>query len=97
MKPLVIIYWSRLAMGILASLISALIATLSAEMSYTTFLNGLTVALFVYILSYYGFKAKFHNAVEKQSKIMSQGIGMFFISWAAFFVLFYSILTMNSL
>jgi len=32
------------------------------------------------------------NKVEKQSKIMTMGIFMYFIAWTAFFILFYSIL-----
>jgi heme/copper-type cytochrome/quinol oxidase subunit 2 len=54
--------------------------------------NGLTIALLIYLLSYYVLKAKFLNKVEKQSKIMTMGIFMYFIAWAVFFILFYSIL-----
>jgi hypothetical protein len=32
------------------------------------------------------------NKVEKQSKIMTMGIFIYFIAWAAFFILFYSIM-----
>jgi len=92
MKPLVLIYWTRLALGIIAALISALLATMQSEVSLYTFLNGITIALLVYIISYYALKAKFYNKVEKQSKIMSMGIGIYFIAWAVFFILSYSII-----
>jgi len=91
-KTLVLIYWTRLALGIVAALISALLATMQSASSLNTFLNAITIALLVYIISYYALKVKFHNKVEKQSKIMSMGIGIYFISWAVFFILSYSII-----
>lgn len=92
MKPLVLIYWLRLGLGIIAASLSTLLALLSDELSYTTFINGLTIALAVYLLSYYLLKAKFAAKVEKQSKIMSQGIGIYFLTWVVFWILIYSIL-----
>jgi hypothetical protein len=91
-RPLVLIYWTRLALGIIAALISALVATNLDVLDFTTFTTSLTIALLVYLLSYYALKAKFYNKVEKQSKIMSMGIGIYFIAWAVFFILSYSII-----
>jgi hypothetical protein len=91
-KPLVVIYWIRLALGIVAAVISAFVATLSAPYDFSTFLNGITVALAIYLISYYVIKGKYMNKVEKQSKIMTQAIFMYFIAWAVFFILFYSLL-----
>lgn len=93
MNPLVVIYWTRLALGIVAALISALVATMQSASSLSTFMNGITIALLIYLISYYVLKAKFYNKVEKQSKIMTTGIGIYFISWIVFFILSYSILT----
>ena len=92
MKPLVIIYWIRVALSIVADAISAVVATLFDAFSFNTFLNSITIALLIYILSYYLLKAKFINKVEKQSKILTQAIFMYFIAWAVFFILFYSII-----
>ena len=92
MKPLVIIYWIRVTLSIIAAAISAVVATLFDAFSFNTFMNGVIIALLVYLLSYYVLKAKFMNKVEKQSKIMTMGIFMYFIAWTAFFILFYSIL-----
>lgn len=92
MKPLVVIYWTRVALSIVAAAISAVVATLFDAFSLNTFLNSVTIALLVYLLSYYVLKAKFMNKVEKQSKILSMGIFMYFMAWAVFFILFYSIL-----
>jgi len=92
LKPLVIIYWIRVALSIVAAAISAVVATLFDAFSFNTFLNSITIALLIYILSYYLLKAKFINKVEKQSKILTQAIFMYFIAWAVFFILFYSII-----
>ena len=92
MKPLIAIYWARLGLGIVAAVLSALLAAMQGELSYTTFMNGLTLALVVYLVSYYVFKAKFRAKVEKQSKIMTMGIGIYFFTWIVFMVLFYTIL-----
>ncbi|MBN1357683.1 hypothetical protein JW988_02840 [Candidatus Bathyarchaeota archaeon] len=92
MKPLEIIYWIRVILAIVAGVISAVVATLFGAAEFNTFLNGVTIALAIYLISYYALKAKFANQVEKQSKIMSMGIFMYFIAWAVFFILFYSIL-----
>ena len=92
MKPLENIYWTRVGLSIVTGGISAFVATLFESNSFNTFLNGVTIALAVYLISYYVLKAKFMNKVEKQSKIMTMGIFIYFIAWAVFFILFYSIL-----
>jgi hypothetical protein len=92
LKPLEIIYWTRVALSIVAAGISAYVATFFSPSEFNTFLNGITIALAIYLVSYYVLKAKFASQVEKQSKIMSMGIFIYFIAWAVFFVLFYSIL-----
>ena len=92
MRPLVLIYWTRLALSILAGAISALVSTMLNENSISTFINGLTIALLLYLLTYYVFKAKFRDKVEKPTKIMTMGIFMYFIAWAVFFILFSTIL-----
>ncbi|MEM2098420.1 MAG: hypothetical protein QXU99_01550 [Candidatus Bathyarchaeia archaeon] len=92
MKPLVVIYWLRLGLGIVSAILSTLLSLLRDELSYTTFLNGLTLALAVYLISYYVIKAKFLTKVEKQSKIMTQGIGIYFFTWLVFWILIYSIM-----
>jgi len=38
-------------------------------------------------------KAKFAAKIEKQSKIMTMGIFMYFLAWAVFFVLTFSFLS----
>jgi hypothetical protein len=78
-------------LGIVAAGVSTLIALLRDELSYTTFVNGITVALAIYLISYYILKAKFATKLEKQSKIMTQGIGLYFFTWLVFWILIYTI------
>jgi hypothetical protein len=85
------IYWIRVALSIVAAAISAVAATFFDPYSINTFINGITIALLIYLVSYYALKALFLNKVEKQSKIMTMGIFIYFIAWAVFFILFYSI------
>jgi hypothetical protein len=91
-KQMVIIYWLRLVLGIVAAGVSTLITLLRDEIGYTTFVNGITVALAIYLISYYILKAKFATKVEKQSKIMTQGIGIYFFTWLVFWILIYTII-----
>lgn len=92
MKPIEVVYWIRVALSIVAGIISAVVATFLNAAEFNTFLNGVTIALVIYLISYYVLKAKFANQVEKKSKIMSMGIFIYFIAWAVFFILIYSIL-----
>ena len=91
MKPLVMIYWIRVALAIVAAAISTVITLMFGERGIRTFLNGLTIALLVYLITYYIIKAKFGNQIEKKSKIMTMGIGIYFFTWILAWVLIYSI------
>lgn len=92
MKPLEKIYWIRVTLSVIAGVISAIVATFLDASEFNTFLNGITIALVIYLISYYVLKAKFSSQVEKKSKIMSMAIFIYFIAWAVFFILFYTIL-----
>lgn len=92
MRPLVIIYWLRLVLGIIAAGISTALALVGDELSTTTFINGITTTLAIYLVSYYIIKAKFATKVEKQSKLMTQGIGVYFFTWLVFWILIYTII-----
>ncbi len=92
MKPLVTIYIARFILGVIAAAISTAITMLYDTGSYTIFLNGITTALALYLVSYYILKAKFAAQVEKQSKIITMGIGIYFFTWLVFWVLMYTLL-----
>jgi hypothetical protein len=91
MTPVVQLYWVRVSLGILAAALTAVVATfLGNPTEISALFNCVSVAIIVYFISYYVLKAFYRNKIEKQSKILSTGIGMYFFSWLAFFVLFYS-------
>ena len=91
MTPVVQLYWIRIVLGIIAAAISAVVAILIGNATdISTLLNSVTIAVIIYLLSYYFFKATYKNKIEKQSKILSTAIGMYFFTWIAFFVLFYT-------
>jgi hypothetical protein len=91
MTPIVQLYCIRIVLGIVAAALSAAAAFLMGNAAETsTFINCLTVALLVYLLTYYILRAMYKNKIEKQSKIMSTGVGMYFFAWIAFLILFYT-------
>jgi len=90
MTPVVQLYWLRVTLGIVAAVITAFAALLGNPTDISTLFNSVSIAIIVYFISYYVLKAFYKNKIEKQSKILSTGIGMYFFAWIAFFVLFYT-------
>jgi PKD repeat protein len=78
------IYIIRVGFGILAALIAALVVDLKAG---TPLINGISVALAVYLVSYYIIKWQFMNKVEKPTKIFTMGIGAYFLVFIMIWVL----------
>lgn len=85
MKTLNIIYILRVLFGILAAIIAALVVNLKVG---TPLINGISVALAVYLVTFYLIKWKFMNKVEKPTKIFTMGIGAYFLAFILFWVLF---------
>ncbi|MCW3996459.1 MAG: hypothetical protein NWE98_09990 [Candidatus Bathyarchaeota archaeon] len=93
MTPIVQLYWIRVSLGIVAAVITALYAAyLGSATELTTLLNCISIAIIIYFISYYVLKPFYKTKIEKQSKILSTGIGMYFFAWFAFLVLFYTII-----
>ncbi len=91
MTPVVQLYWLRVALGIVAGAITAAIAALfGSAIDVTTLVNSITVALLIYFVTYYILRGFYKTKIEKQSKILSTAIGMYFFAWLSFFVLFYT-------
>lgn len=96
MKPLEMVYWLRFALGFVASLvcvgyvIAAFGMPFPTEGVSTIFLNGMALAIILYLISYYALKAKFQLQVQKTQKIFTTGIGIYFLSWIVFFALLYT-------
>ena len=95
MTPVVQLYWLRVVLGIVAGAITGVISAYfggaAAMIEITTLVNSITVALLIYFVTYYILRGFYKNKIEKQSKILSTAIGMYFFSWLSFFVLFYTV------
>ncbi|MGD0496725.1 MAG: hypothetical protein ABSB28_11935 [Candidatus Bathyarchaeia archaeon] len=97
MKPLETVYWLRFGFGIMAALVCigygiAANAISSTTFQYNLLLNSVSLAIIVYVLSYYVIKARFRLKVQKTQKLLTTGIGIYFLSWIAFFALLYTML-----
>ncbi len=96
MKPLDVIYWTRFALGAVAAVLCAgyVIAAYGtpfpADWQITIFFNSMSIAIIVYIISYYVVKGKFKDKVSKTSKLFTTGIGVYFLSWLVFYALIYT-------
>jgi len=88
MKPLTIIYWTRVLIGVVAAVISTLLGNIWVDINL---LNGLTIALLVYIVTYYIYKPLFLTKVEKPSKILTTGIFAYFLTWIVAWAIFYTV------
>lgn len=85
LKTLNIIYSTRVAFGILA----AIVATLVVDLRFgDPLINGITIGLAIYLVSYYVLKWLFMNKVEKPTKILTMGIGAYFLVFIMCWVLF---------
>ncbi|MEM2106053.1 MAG: hypothetical protein QXV21_06295 [Candidatus Bathyarchaeia archaeon] len=99
MNTLTVVYWLRVVFGILAAVLCVgygmAVGSITSDVSkfhWNTFLNGMSIALVVYILSYYVLKVLFMAKVEKPQKLFSMGIGIYFLSWIVFWILLYTLI-----
>jgi hypothetical protein len=106
-KTLMVIYWARFGLGAVSALVCTLLPLLGALLAGGTIggafqdpssllntsylINGITVALAVYLVSFYLLKSRLGAKVEKPSKIMTMGIGIYFFTWIVCWILFLSI------
>lgn len=90
MKPLAIIYWTRVLLGLVAALICTFLNTIST--SGVNLFSGLSVALLVYIITYYIYKPLFIAKVEKPTKIFTTAVFAYFVTWLVAWTLLYTVL-----
>jgi len=84
----------RLLLGMLAGFICALYNVFVEPAvigNISVFTTGLMFAILIYLLSYYAFKSAYFTKVEKPTKLMTTGIGIYFISWIVFWTFFWTI------
>ena len=96
MTPVVQLYWIRVALGVVAAALSAALALYMSLTDLSTLIDSFTIALLVYLASYYPLKAVYAKKIEKQSKILSTGVIMYFFAWLPFFILFFTIFKIYS-
>jgi hypothetical protein len=89
MNALTFIYWSRAGLGVGAAALCTLLNILTA--GSLSFFNNLSIALLVYITTYYVYKWKFFAFVDKPSKIAIHGIGAYFLTWIVSLGFFYTL------
>ncbi len=86
------IYWTRFLLGILAGFICTLYNVFVEQpIDVFSFMTGITFALLIYLLSYYAFKSAYFTKVEKPIKLITAGIGIYFITWIVCWTLFWTI------
>ena len=85
MKTLNVIYICRVGIAILAALVASFVVNLKVG---APLINGISISLAIYILTYYVLKYFFMNKVEKQTKIFTMGIGGYFLTFLLCWVLF---------
>jgi len=96
MKPLDVIYWVRVVLGVLAGAICALFdifveRPIPPSMDWNVLFRGLSLALLIYVITYYVMKPIFVKRVKKPSKVFTMGIGVYFAAWIVFWALFYTL------
>ena len=91
MEPLKILYWSRVGLGVLAALICTLLRIVGGVGVIDDFISGLSFGILFYILTYYLLKRQFAVQIEKPSKVLTMGIGVYFMSWIVSWGLFYTL------
>jgi len=97
MKPLQTVYWLRLGLGIIAALICTGYGLASGSIrnnafTFSTLMNSMSIALITYLVSYYIIKRRFMLQVEKPQKLITMGIGIYFLAWIVLWILLYSII-----
>lgn len=98
MKPSASLYWIRAILGAIIGALAALYdyATGVLAPAYTfsinDFFTGLTFALLFFIVTYYVLKIFYADKFQKKSKILSTGIGTYFLVWIVIWVLIDSVI-----
>jgi len=84
LKPLSVIYWIRVCLGVVAG-------ALCVVLGFNNFLNGLSLGMLFYAITHYFLKQLFIAKVEKSSKVLTTGIGAYFLTWLVAWIIFYSL------
>jgi hypothetical protein len=61
--------------------------------SFTKLMNGISLSIITYLVSYYVIKLGFTHKVEKPRKLFTTGIGIYFLTWIVFWILLYTLIS----
>jgi len=89
LKPLNIIYCSRVGFGVVAALMCIL---LRIDAFPNPLISGMSIGILVYIISYYILKWLFMAKVENPTKVFTMGVGAYFLTWIVAWGLFYTLM-----
>jgi len=97
MKPAQMLYWTRAGSGVAVGAICAIYdyatgAVFTTTPSINDFFTGLTLALFLFLVTYYILKPFLGHKFEKKTKLLTTGIGAYFLLWLIMWVLLDSII-----
>ena len=98
MKPSTSLYWIRAVLGVTIGALDALYDYSVGNLAQTHVLSindlftGLAFALLFFIVTYYVLKILYVDKFQKKSKIISTGIGTYFILWIVAWILIDSII-----
>ena len=101
MKPSTSLYWIRAVLGVTVGALDALYdyaeKVLSADhkANINDLFTGLTLALLFFIITYYVLRIFYADKFQKKSKILSTGVGTYFILWVVSWVLINSLLRVS--
>jgi hypothetical protein len=91
METLSKIYWYRVGLGVAAALICIAGWALTNTL-FTSIIQGASLAIIFYIITYYILKMKFITKVEKPSQVVKTGIGAYFLTWIISWTLLLSLI-----
>jgi len=91
MKPSESLYWIRAGLGIAIGALTALY-DLATGWSLTNnglgdLFTGVAFALMFFIITYYVLRLYYSDKFKKKSKVMSTGIGIYFLLWIVVWIL----------
>lgn len=96
MKPSESLYWIRAGLGAVVGGLTALYDYVVNIPQASTDLNdlftGLAFAFIFFIITYYILKIRYLNKFEKRSKLITTGIGTYFLLWIVVWVLLHTII-----
>jgi zinc transporter ZupT len=91
MKPSESLYWIRASLGVVIGALSALydyaIGWSLGKNTLNDFFTGLAFAFMFFIITYYILKLYYFDKFRKKSKVMSTGIGIYFLLWIVVWIL----------